>query len=221
MYVAGFLRTMVMDLHFGLKTYSVREKMADNFVSMTKQFRLALKSMTKPQLKFSEKSFQIAIRFHLRWNCKLYSSAPNLNVSLCIFQTGVQGYKKIHLDTWYLNVSFRPGGEDRKNTFRDVVSKCIFLYLSTPFGKIQKRYIQIHVDTLWYIQMHRPQKIVRTETNIGQTFLRSFNFQIPGVQVTQTHCMWTSSRTSGPQKKKHAGEGCFYKTMSKLDHVYP
>ena len=118
-------------------------------------------------------------------------------VSKCIFSTRGQRYKKIHLDTWYLNVSF-----------------CIFPPRS-------ERYIKIHLDTLRYIQMHRPQKIVRTETNICQTFLRSFNFQIPGVQVIQTHCMWTSSRTSGPQKKTHAGEGCFYKTMSKLDHIYP
>ena len=29
-----------------------------------------------------------------------------LHVSLCIFQTGVERYKKIHLDTTYLNVSF-------------------------------------------------------------------------------------------------------------------
>ena len=49
--------------------------------------------------------------------------------------------------------------------------------------------------------------------------------------MIQTHCMWTSSpligtsgpqmRTSSPHKKTHAGKGCLYKTMFKLDRIYP
>ena len=87
---------------------------------------------------------------------------------------------KIQKNTFRYVVSKRifsdPGAKIEQDTFRDVVSKCICLYLSTPFGKTQKRYIQIHVDTLWYIQMHRPQKIVRTETNNWPNFSSEFQF---------------------------------------------
>ena len=119
---------------------------------------------------------------------------------------------------------FDPGAKIQKDTFRYVVSKCIF---STR----GRRYKKIHLDTLRYLQMHRPYKIVRTEKNICQTFLWSLNSQVPGVEVIQIHCRWTSSplmgtsgpqmRTSGPHKKTHAGKGCFYKTMFKLDRIYP
>ena len=112
---------------------------------------------------------------------------------------------------------FDPGAKIQKDSFRYVVSKCIFPPRS-------ERYIKIHLDTLRYMQIHRPHNIVRTEKNICQTFLWSLNSQIPGVKVIQTHCTWTSSPlmgTSGPRKKTHAGKGCFYKTMFKLDRIYP
>ena len=128
-------------------------------------------------------------------------------VSKCIFSTRGRRYKKIHLDTWYLNVSF-----------------CIFPPRS-------ERYIKIHKDTFRYLKIHSDAQTPEPKKHICQTFLWSLNSQIPGVKVTQIHCMWTSSplmgtsgpqmRTSGPHKKTHAGKGCFYKTMFKLDRIYP
>ena len=109
---------------FVLKTYSVREKIDRWFCVHDKTVFncVEVNDQTTAQTTtfIAEKmSFHIAIRFHVRWKYKLYASVSKYiymypYVSLCIFQTGVQRYKKIHLDTWYLNVSFRPGCKDTK-----------------------------------------------------------------------------------------------------------